>query len=85
MDKVQQEVYNRIRLHCEYAVAAKVIPIQIMHGELLRFMDDYTAEQINGALRQLFNDGLIVAGPTAHGTYITLPQYAEQVNGKLNK
>ena len=86
MDKVQQEVYDRIKLHCEYAASAKVIPIQIMHGELLKFMAadkvPFSPEEINRALRALYNDGMVLAGPTVHGTYLTLPQYMEQVKRK---
>ena len=80
MDKIQKAVYDRVKQHCEYAKSARCLPVQITHGELLRFMEAgkegrYTTRQINRALSGLFGEGRILAGPTVHDTYITLPEY----------
>ena len=81
MDKIQKAVYDRIKQHCEYTRSTKVMPVQIMHGLLLEVMKNpehggYSAEKVNAALRILHDDRKIVAGRTAHGCYITLPEYS---------
>lgn len=86
MDKMQQEVYDRIILHLEYKKSTKVMPIHILHHEILQFMRDekgWTAEGVNTTLNALYAAGFISVGKTVNYTYITLPQYIEQVNGKI--
>lgn len=88
MDKAQQEVYDRIILHLEYKRSTKVAPIHILHHEILRFMHDergWSINQVNTTLNSLYATGFISVGKTINYTYITLPQYIEQVNGKLRK
>lgn len=81
MDKIQKAVYDRIKQHCEYAKSARCLPVQIMHSLLLEIMKKperggYGEKEVNAALRILHNDRKIVAGQTAHGCYITLPEYS---------
>lgn len=88
MDKMQKEVYDRIILHLEYKKSTKVMPIHILHHEIVGFMHGekgWTADQVNTTLNSLYKTGFISVGKTVNYTYITLPQYIEQVNGKLNK
>ena len=68
---IEQAVYDAIKLHCEYARATKCMPVQIMHSLL-------PTAQVNAALSVLFRSGKIHAGRTAHGCYITLPEYRDQ-------
>lgn len=87
MDKEQKEVYDRIVLHLEYKKSTRVMPIHILHYEIVEFMIDrgWDVNRINAALNSLYKSGLISVGKTVNYTYITLPQYMEQVKGKLNK
>lgn len=87
MDKEQKEVYDRIVLHLEYKKSTRVMPINILHHEIVEFMMDrgWDVNRINAALNSLYKSGLISVGKTVNYTYITLPQYMEQVKGKLNK
>ena len=80
---IEQAVYDAIKLHCEYARATKCMPVQIMHSLLLELMSrpergGLSTAQVNAALSVLFRSGKIHAGRTAHGCYITLPEYRDQ-------
>lgn len=80
---IEQAVYDAIRTHCEYTRATKCMPVQMMHSLLLELMSrpergGLTTAQVNAALSVLFRSGKIHAGRTAHGCYITLPEYRDQ-------
>ena len=80
---IEQTVYDAIKLHCEYTKATKCMPVQMMHSLLLELMSrpergGFTSPQVNAALRKLADAGRIHAGQTAHGCYITLPEYRDQ-------
>lgn len=81
MDKIQKAVYDRVKQHCEYAKSTRCVPVLIMHSLLLEIMrkpehGGYDGAEVNAALRVLYSDRKIAAGKTAHGCYITLPEYA---------